>query len=204
MPPTTMLVPCPPKTGHPMHIRSPTPPLPPTTKPPFLPNPNLKVRIYEFAYCKGIFPIEATAKNLTKFATLQSLLGWTILLSIIITMGIRGTAHTTTVKRLQDLHIPTIKICKLIETSSQVGIIYPTHIMLNKQKLEEPPYHLIKLEICTKPPPPYVPINIGRKWWTNTSCQCKTIDAPFIIAMMPIYDASYEPKVIWTKLVRYG
>ena len=54
-----------------------------------------------------------------KYATLQPLLsqlGWTILPSIIIGVGTRGIVHTTTTKQLQDLHIPTIKIRKLMET----------------------------------------------------------------------------------------
>ena len=79
---------------------------PPTNKPPFTPNPNLKIQIFHIAYCNDRFFAEATNGHVDKYAILHLLLsqlGW------IITARIWGTIHTTIVELLQDLQIPNSK-----------------------------------------------------------------------------------------------
>jgi hypothetical protein len=114
---------------------------PPTNEPPFTPNPNLKVQIFEFTYCNNYrFHVEATNQKLDKHAILHpilSQLGWIVLPPIIIIAGIRGNSDTTTVKVLQDLQIPNSKIQKLMESFSQIAIRYLTHIILNIRELKK-------------------------------------------------------------------
>jgi hypothetical protein len=64
-------------------------------------------------------------------------LGWRILPPIIIMATMQDIIHTTTTKHPQDLHNPNSKIHKLMESFSQIGIKYLTHIILNKRKLEK-------------------------------------------------------------------
>lgn len=112
----------------------------PTTQPPLLPNLDSKIQLIEFTYCIDRFPIEATTPKMNKYAVLLSLLsqqGWEVLPPIIITIGIRGTIHTPSIDRLQELHISTPKIHKLMEKPSQITIKYLRHIILNKRKLEK-------------------------------------------------------------------
>ena len=47
---------------------------PPTYKPTFTPNPNLKVQIFESTYCNNRFLVEATNCKLDKYAILHPLL----------------------------------------------------------------------------------------------------------------------------------
>ena len=123
-------LPCPSKTKHYIRIRS-----SPNNQATLLHEPQPQVPICDFTYCNDKYLTETAAKKLTKHATLQLLqtqLGWPVFPPIVITMGIKWIIHTTTIKNLQNLHISTNNIRKLIETLSQIAIIYPTHIFPNK------------------------------------------------------------------------
>ena len=90
---------------------------------------------------------------------------------------------------------PPNKICKLIESFSQIAIRYLTHILLNKWNLERKNkrwYHWLNwtptntltltngppMKTRTKPPPPRVPMDACWKRWTNIACQCTNVDVP--------------------------
>lgn len=83
------------------------------------------------------FPPKLLPRKLVNHATLQpslTQLGWTILPATIMTARVKGTIHTTTTKQLQNLHIPTTKIRKLLETISHIAIRNLIHIILNECK----------------------------------------------------------------------
>lgn len=136
-----------PKCKCPMHLR---PNIlcvldtPPTTKPPFTPNPNLKTHILQFTYCNDKILMEATSHKLNQYTTPQLILSqhkWTIFPPIIITTKIRGTVHILIVKHHQKLEILTSQIHRLMESFTQIAINYLIHIILHQRKLEKKQTH---------------------------------------------------------------